>query len=233
MSNHAVDLESVSIAWDPAPLVEGALFQEQDTDGSHADQTLDIETELLMAREAAKDSGFQQGFEEGFNKGLSEGERSGFEAGQQRAYEESKSIFFEQRRQIQFLINQFEQDLNQKRELIAADLLELCLQISQAIIKQSLKIKPELILALIQDLINLYPPVEMPGTLHLNPSDAKLLTQHIQEDIFERNWRITEDNELSPGECRLDTQSNIIDARLSARWQHLNNALNQSNDWLP
>lgn len=232
LSNLESNKQDVFQAWEPFPLTEGVVPDDSSSQSLEELNTPNPETELLIAKEAAKELGFQQGFDSGYAHGFDEGKKAGHESGHEEAFEESKTAFLEQRRQLHFLISQFEQDLNQKREIIASDILSLCLEISQIMIRTSLSIKPDLVIPLIQDLIKNYPTLELPGKLFLHPNDAKLVVDHMDEELQEGNWRIIEDPTLTRGECYLETHSNLIDCRFKSRWEHIQNRLNQSTDWL-
>jgi len=186
------------------------------------------ELEKFNAREA----GFQQGYQEGLAKGLEEGLIQGLQEGQKQAYEDSRPIFLEQKRQIQSLIAHFESDLNHSREAIAADILKLSLEIAQAMIKTSLQVKPELILDLIRHILHTLPMVELPAFLVLHPTDAQLVIKQMGEELSESGWKILEDASMQAGGCKIDTASNEMEASLESRWQQIQQTLNQNTDWL-
>ena len=45
-------------------------------------------------------------------------------------------------------------------------------------------------------------------------------------------WQLTDDAQLEPGSCRVETASNQIDAQLPTRWKRLVAALGKDSDWL-
>lgn len=218
-------------AWEPVSLdllltVNSEANAEQLESLDFAEQA--IELEKLNAREA----GFQQGYQEGLAKGIEQGLAQGLQEGQKQAYDESKAVFLEQKRQIQSLISHFEADLNHSREAIAADILKLSLEVAKAMLKTSLPIKPELIIDLIQHILHTLPTLELPAVMILHPTDARLVTTYIGDELTESGWRILEDPAIEPGGCKIDTATNEIDASLENRWQQILQMLNQTNDWL-
>lgn len=220
--------------WEPASLelaraansVSVSIDDQLDELAASTEQTLELEK--LNAREA----GFQQGYQEGLAKGLEEGLIQGLQEGQKQAYEDSRPIFLEQKRQIQSLIAHFESDLNHSREAIAADILKLSLEIAQAMIKTSLQVKPELILDLIRHILHTLPMVELPAFLILHPTDAQLVIKQMGEELSESGWKILEDASMQAGGCKIDTASNEMEASLESRWQQIQQTLNQNTDWL-
>jgi len=45
-------------------------------------------------------------------------------------------------------------------------------------------------------------------------------------------WHLTDDAQLAPGSCRVETANNQIDASLPTRWQRLMASLGKDSDWL-
>lgn len=232
MSSHnATNSLSGYQAWEPVSL--DLLLTVNSEPNAEQLEPLDIaqqaiEQEKLHAREA----GFEQGYQEGLAQGLEEGLAQGLLQGQKQAYDESKAVFLEQKRQIQSLISHFEADLNHTREAIAADILKLSLEVSKAMLKTSLSVKPALILDLIQHILHTLPTLELPAVMILHPTDARLVATHIGDELTESGWRILEDPTIEAGGCKIDTATNEIDASLENRWQQILNRLNQNTDWL-
>lgn len=218
-------------SWEPASL-DLALTVSSESDAEQFEH-LDIAEQLIEQEKLnARETGFQQGYQEGLAKGLEDGLAQGLQEGQKQAYEESRAVFLEQKRQIQSLINHFEADLNHSREAVAADILKLSLEVAKAMLKTALPAKPELILDLIQHILHTLPTLELPAVMILHPADARLVTTQMGDDLSESGWRILEDANMEPGGCKIDTASNEIDASLENRWQQILQMFNQNTDWL-
>ena len=68
--------------------------------------------------------------------------------------------------------------------------------------------------------------------LALHPEDAKVVREHLGEQLNADGWRIVEDATLLRGGCWLRTTATQVDATLAARWRHLATALGQDAKWL-
>jgi flagellar assembly protein FliH len=110
--------------------------------------------------------------------------------------------------------------------------LELALQLSKAMLKQALQVKPSLILPIVRDAIEYLPSLQLPALLMLNPEDAEVVREGIGEELEKGGWRVIDDPSIERGGCKVDTASNQIDAQTSARWTRLTHALGKNVDWL-
>ena len=118
-------------------------------------------------------------------------------------------------------------------EAIAADLLELALQLSKGMLRCALEVKPELIIPLVREAIGYLPVLQQPALLQLNPADAAIVRAAIGEELDKGGWRLVEDAQIGRDGCKIDTASNQIDAQAASRWQRLAAALGKNNvEWL-
>jgi flagellar assembly protein FliH len=117
-------------------------------------------------------------------------------------------------------------------QTIAGDVLDLALHLSRCMLNTALHVRPELILPLVREAIQLLPVVQQPAVLMLNPEDAKVVREGLGEELEQGHWRIVEDGQIGRGGCKIDTASNQIDAQAAARWQRLTHALGKDLDWL-
>ena len=117
-------------------------------------------------------------------------------------------------------------------ETIAADVLELALDLSKAMLRTALAVRPELVVPVVREAIEYLPVLQQPALLMLNPQDADLVRDAIGEELDKGGWRVIEDPHIARGGCKLDTPHNQIDAQVGARWQRLAHALGKNTDWL-
>lgn len=169
-----------------------------------------------QAREQAHAEGYAAGLEEGRAAGLKEGR-----------------ALAEQERQILLSIAEmFGTEVAQANELIASDMLDLSLDLAQAMLKTALNVRPELIVPLVREAIHYLPTLQQPALLHLHPDDAAIVSQTMGDEINTACWRIVEDLHMDRGGCRVETASNQIDATTPTRWRRLAAALGKDSDWL-
>lgn len=178
------------------------------------------EEELAAIREEARLQGYQDGYAEGHRAGEDEAIREGQEA-------TAAALA-----PLAGLAEGFAQALRQADQLVANDVMELAMHLAKNMLKQALPVKPELILPIVRDAIDVLPSVQQPAVLMLNPADAAVVRAAIGDDLAKEGWRIAEDESIERGGCRLDTATNQVDAQVEARWAKLTHALGKNVEWL-
>jgi flagellar assembly protein FliH len=206
-----------------------------------------LKKEIATNKEAlmiAKNEGYEIGLEEGraacllegVEAGRTEGMIDGLVLGTAQGYAEAlaegreRNLLMSQ--QFSELINNFELELQQAKENTAQQILELCLDMSKAMLKTALVVRPELILPVINQALQSLPSVQLPATLYLNAADLELVQLAIGDDLKLVSWRLISDKQIEAGGCRLETATIQIDITLPSRWQQLLNALGKSGEWL-
>lgn len=103
---------------------------------------------------------------------------------------------------------------------VDAELLHLALKIAERIIRSTLTLEPQRLMNIIRSL-TLLPQERQGWRLHVSPGDAYLL----EDDHFPCPGVI--DESLSSGDCYLECQEGIFDARVEAQLNKLENALRE------
>ena len=178
------------------------------------------EEELAAIREQARIDGYDKGYAAGHAEGHADAIALGKEATDLELGP------------LRELAGNFSIALQDADQLISADVLELALQLAKGMLKQSLQVKPELILPIVREAIEYLPVLQQPALLMLSPADAKTVREGIGEELDKGGWRVIEDAQIERGGCKIDTASNQIDAQASARWQRLTYALGKDVSWL-
>ncbi|MDR3393186.1 MAG: flagellar assembly protein FliH [Sulfuriferula sp.] len=192
---------------------------------NHADATpISSNEELTALREQTRHEGYAKGLAEGYQTGHSEGLDTGLTEG--------RELTRQLTTQLSSIAANFTDQLAQADNLIAADLLDLAMNIAQAMLKTALPIRTELVLPIINEAIRDLPSLQRNAKLILNPGDALLVKEHLQEELSKNGWTIIEDARIEAGGCRIETDANKIDATLGTRWQRLAKALGKEADWL-
>jgi flagellar assembly protein FliH len=103
---------------------------------------------------------------------------------------------------------------------VDGDLLRLAIKIAERLVRSSLAIEPQRLMRIIQALVLL--PQERQGwRLHVAPEDALWL----EGNQLPCPW--VTDESLNPGDCYLDCQEGIFDARLEAQLEKLEHTLRE------
>ncbi len=199
---------------------EMAAFDEvaPQTKKSHAPNTAEITAITDLARR------------EGYTKGLAEGFQTGHNEGFATALAEGQAQADEIIQQLTALMTGLNAEIATANQTIANDLLALAMDIAQAMTRTALSIQPDLILPIINAAIRDLPSLQQDARILLNPSDAALVKQHLRDE--HPHWRVLEDNQIEAGGCRIETNSNQIDASMQGRWQRIAQSLSVNSLWL-
>ena len=153
-----------------------------------------------------------------------EGYAAGHREGADRAAAEALRL-----RQIVAALTEKSQQFDQH---VADELLGLALAISRQVLRQTLKLRPELILAVVSEVLGQLPLSHQRARLILHPEDATLVRLSVAEHLQQAGWEIVENAEISRGGCRLDAAECDIDATMECRWQRVVDAIGNGHGWI-
>jgi flagellar assembly protein FliH len=168
----------------------------------------------------ARDSGYQAGYEEGRKAGHAEGYQTGM-ASAQTCVE-----------QLQALNQGFQDALNHLDQEVAESLLACALEVARQVTHAAVRIRPEILLPVIQEALAALPLQHGPVTLRVHPDNAALAREHLGGAFSQAGWRIQEDPDIAPGGCRLQAGSSEVDATLPTRWRRVLEAIGVTPEWL-
>ena len=103
------------------------------------------------------------------------------------------------------LVENLERELQQFDQQVAEDLLTLSLDVARQMLGQALKVRPELVLSVVQEAIGCLPHFNQHAHLVLHPEDAALVRSHLGEQLSHSGWKILEDGRIERGGCRVET----------------------------
>ncbi|MGL1958140.1 MAG: flagellar assembly protein FliH [Colwellia sp.] len=234
--------QSESDVW-PIPNVQAKLNKEQQ-DKTNAfgkkpswrfeppEETEIVEPEPLTAeeieaiRQAAHDEGFNQGKEEGFAKGYEEGKVSGHEEGEVTGHEEGKEAGLalgkttvdELSEQWKVLIEQLHKPLASVEKNVEEQILNLVVQLTEAVVLQEAKTNPDILMAAISTGIKALPSNEVQTQIHLHPDDIKRVEEQFGiGHLTENGWRLLPAPQLTPGSCQIENSTSNIDLQMKSR----------------
>jgi flagellar assembly protein FliH len=177
-------------------------------------------------RQAAFEEGFSEGKADGFAKGFDEGKTSGHEAGLISGSEEGvtqglaegKETSEQQIAAMQILLDQLHQPLLNVEKNVEAQLLQLVVQLTQAVTKHEAKTNPDILLSAIAEGIKALPAQESQTQILLHPTDIKLVEEQFgATHIQEQGWRLLAAPQLSPGSCQIENSTSNIDLSVKSR----------------
>lgn len=224
MSNIKSPQQTAYQRWELASLDENKASEKTELNSAISK----LDQEMMTARNKAYQIGLEEGRAIGLTEGRAQGHTQGLAQGMTEGQEQIAAIG-----EVLAQINrQYQQEIHQAREKIAHQMLELSLDMTQAILKTALPVRPELLLPVIEQALHAFPSLQLPSTLHLHPLDVDLVRMALGEDLQQANWRLLSDTKIERGGCRIETATNEIDATLTTRWQRLQQSLGKNTDWL-
>ncbi|HEY7760202.1 MAG TPA: FliH/SctL family protein [Burkholderiales bacterium] len=155
--------------------------------------------------------------------------REGVEAGRREA-----GAQLQQRDELRALIQGINELLENVEQRLATEVLSISLELAKLIVRAGVRVKPELVLSVVQDAIASLPGAGEPVTLLLNPADAALLRELARGDaaLSALPWKILEDPHIERGGCKLETPSTEVDGTLETRWRRVIANLGRDDAWI-
>lgn len=160
-----------------------------------------------------------------------EGYQAGYAEGAQRARAEEQAARDEAQRLTQMMAA-LDKELQQVDQQVAQSLLDLAMEIARQMLQQALKVKPELLLGVVNKAVAELPHFSQHAHLILHPSDAELVRSKMGEQLDHTGWKIFEDAQMERGGCRVETAHSQIDASLATRWKRVVSSIGQDKSWL-
>ena len=218
--------------WEMESFGEEDVLAANNAAAEHARTSAAAEKARLAEIARKLDEDREEARAEGYAAGLSEGRKAGIEDGRIAGIAEGRLQAEQERQLLRQIAETFGTEVARANELIAADMLDLSLDLAKAMLKTALKIRPELVVSVVREAIHYLPTLQQPALLHLHPEDAVLIAEHLGDEISTAGWRVVEDPHMDRGGCRVETASNQVDATAPVRWQRIAAALGKESDWL-
>lgn len=178
--------------------------------------------EVEQIHQQAHDEGYQAGYAEGAQKARDE----------ESAARDAAQMARDEAQRLAGMIGALDQELQQVDQQVAQNLLDLSMEIARQMLLQALKVKPELLLGVVNEAISELPHFSQHAHLVLHPSDAELVRSKMGEQLEHTGWKIFEDAQIERGGCRVETAHSQIDASLATRWKRVVASIGQDNSWL-
>ncbi len=161
-----------------------------------------------------------------------DGYEAGYRAGMAAAKSDAARTTSTQTSRLNEIIAALNRDVAALDAQIADNVLDLALIIAKKMAGEALNARPEMILTVVREALQLLGQARTPARLLLHPGDARIIRDHMGEQCAAGGWTIDEDASITPGGCRLESAGGELDASLSTRWQRLLAAFGRTGDWL-
>lgn len=166
----------------------------------------DADKQANEIRESAQKNGYDEGFEKGYYDGLA------------KSKSEVEQKFSSLITNLQSIVNSALEEKNKIINSTEDEVIDLSVSIAKKIINNEIKTNKNSIINIVKEAIKKLEDKEK-ITIYTHPSDLELIKSHRDEfkeliDIIDA-LHILPDELLEPGECRLESKSEIIDTDIN------------------
>lgn len=163
---------------------------------------------------------------------LERAREEGYRAGAEEVRRETGTLLEQQRSELQQALAGIQALTRDVEQRLAGDVLAVSLEVARLILRESLRLKPDLMLSALREGIASLPNLSEQTTLLLHPADAQLL-RSLSDDAhaLPMPWKIVEDAHMTRGGFKLETASTEVDGSLETRWQRVIAALGRDDAW--
>jgi flagellar assembly protein FliH len=100
---------------------------------------------------------------------------------------------------------------------IEQQLAELAVAIARQLLRRELKVDPSQVIAVVRETVGLLPAAARDVRVIVHPEDAALIREKLVTPQTQNAWQLVEDPMLARGDCRVATDTALIDARVENR----------------
>ena len=107
--------------------------------------------------------------------------------------------------------------------------MALALEIARQMLRQVVSVKPETILAVVQEALTQLPHHH--AAIYLHPLDADLVRRFSGDQLLHAGHRINEDAQLHRGDVIIEANGAQVEATLATRWRRIVETLGSKTPW--
>lgn len=184
----------------------------------------EIEALLQQARE--------QAHAEGRAQGLAQGRAEATNEWQQRMDSYTSGAGRETAQRLQALVEKCEDSLQALEQNMASEVLQLACDIARQVVRQELACKPEALLPVVREALDMLVTEGRAVTVRLNPVDWEVLDAPLRAEhgaAGKVQWLA--DASVHAGDVRVDSGGAVIEAGLDSRWRRAVAALGLVSSW--
>ncbi len=117
-------------------------------------------------------------------------------------------------------------------EQAAEQLLQLGIAIAQQVVRTELRTHPDLLLAVVREVLDASPEGQAPRELAVHPDDLDMVRTALDASAHPESWQCVGDPTIEPGGCHLRSRMCDIDATLPTRWAQAMLCLGRDAAWI-
>lgn len=118
-----------------------------------------------------------------------------------------------------------------EREM-AETLLKLAVDLARQVVRESIVVRPELIVPVISEALSGIARTAEPGGIHVNPADLSIVEERLGDALAHAGWKAFADDRIERGGCVVDFAGGQVDATIALRWSRVMAQLERSDAWL-
>ena len=118
-----------------------------------------------------------------------------------------------------------------EREM-AQTLVKVAVDLARQIVRESIAVRPEILIPLISDALSGIARTVDPGAVYVNPADLPIVEQRMGEALAHAGWRPFADEHVERGGCRLEFAGGQVDATVATRWNRVMAQLERPDAWI-
>ncbi len=187
-------------------------------------EAVDIEALLQEAR--------AQAHAEGRAQGMAQGRAEATNEWQQRMDSYTSGAGRETAQRLQGLVDKCEDSLQALEQNMASEVLKLACDIARQVVRQELACKPEALLPVVREALDMLVTEGRAVTVRLNPVDWEVLDAPLRAEhgaAGKVQW--IADASVHAGDVRVDSGGAVIEAGLDSRWRRAVAALGLVSSW--
>ena len=173
--------------------------------------------------QSALADGYRRGQREGYEAGLDQGRSDGYPVGQseglQRGIEEGREMaqnsFEELVKPVDAMLKALKKLKLEMRAAQRKEVVDLVGKIARQVIRAELALQPVQLLALVEEALSVMPPSRDQVEVFLNPEELRRVLE--LDPKRAKKWTLLPDPALEPGECRVRSGDNEVDAGCQGR----------------
>lgn len=191
-------------------------------------------TQAIDSGPSQDNAAFAEGYRAGRDAGADDGFKRGFEAGLAHADQQQRMAEIQAGATLISRVDALSRALQQRFDEIerqsADDMVGLALEVARQALRTTLAVRPESILAIVQEALGNLLDDRTRIHLFLNPADAALVRSELGERLTAQNCEIVPDPSVEIGGCRVTTPRAEVDATMETRWRRTLSAIGRNAD---
>jgi flagellar assembly protein FliH len=130
------------------------------------------------------------------------------------------------------MLGNLKEAMGRFEEQAAEQLLQLGIAIARQVVRTELRTHPDLLLAVVREVLDTSPQGQAPRELAVHPDDLDMVRTALGASAHPESWQCIGDPTIERGGCRLGSRMCDIDATLPARWAQTMLCLGRDAAWI-